>query len=233
MFRTVGLIAAFVLALAATAVAQDSPVSVNIGAGFTIPNNEMKDSFGTGGNFQFGVDFRVAPMFAIQAEYGYSRLASKDLDPGGAALPAGIVSSIELDANHSMHDADFNVVIGPPQGDSAAVPYGIAGVGVYHRIVNLTTPAVGLATVCNPWYYVCYPTPVEVDRIIGERSHTGFGFNVGGGVSIRVSDTARFYTEVRYIHTNGPTFNDSTGAERKADGNFFPITFGFRFSPGN
>ena len=234
MLRTVGLIVVSALALAAPAAAQDSPFSVNLGAGFTIPNNEMKDSFGTGGNFQFGVNYRVAPLFTVQAQYGYNRLASKDIQTSGASpKPVDIVSSIELDVNHSMHDADFNLLIGPPQGDRVAVPYAIAGMGVYHRIVNISTPAVGLATVCNPWYYVCYPTPVEVDRIIGERSHTGFGFNVGGGVSVRMTDTASFYTEIRYIHTSGPKVNDLTGAERTADGNFFPITFGFRFSPGN
>jgi opacity protein-like surface antigen len=229
MVRTVGLMVVFALALAAPAVAQDSPFSVNLGAGFTIPNNELKDSFGTGGNFQFGFNFRVSPLFKIQAEYDYHRLASKDLTGGASTLPAGIVSSIELDANHTMHGGLFNLVIGPPQGDNVAVPYGIGGIGVFHRIVNITTPAVGLATVCDPWLYICYPTPVEVDQIIGERSHTDFGFNVGGGVSFRMGDTARFYAEVRYIHTNGPSINDATGASRTADGNYFPFTFGFRF----
>ena len=68
MFRIVGLIAASALPLAAPAVAQHSPVSVNVGAGFTIPNNELKDSFGTGGNFQFGVNFRVTPLLKLQAD---------------------------------------------------------------------------------------------------------------------------------------------------------------------
>jgi len=53
MVRSVGLMVVCALVLAAPAVAQDSPFSVNLGAGFTIPNNELKDSFGTGGNFQF------------------------------------------------------------------------------------------------------------------------------------------------------------------------------------
>jgi opacity protein-like surface antigen len=229
MLRTVGLIVVFALAVAAPAAAQDSPFSVNLGAGFTIPNNELKDSFGTGGNFQFGVNFRVSPMFKIQAEYDYHRLASKDISGSGATPKPGIISDIELDANHTMHGGLFNLVIGPPQGDKIAVPYGIGGIGVFHRIVNITTPAIGLATVCDPWLYICYPTPVEVDQIIGERSHTDFGFNVGGGVSFRMGDTARFYAEVRYIHTNGPTINDATGASRTADGNYFPVTFGFRF----
>ena len=63
----------------------------------------------------------------------------------------------------------------------------------------------------DPGLFICDPTPVEVDQTIGERSHTDFGFNEGGGVSFTVTDTARFHAEVRYIHTNDPTFNDSTG----------------------
>jgi opacity protein-like surface antigen len=230
MFRKFVLIAAALLAVAMPASAQDSPVSINLGGGFTIPYSDLKDSFGVGGNFQVGVDLRVSPMAKIQVEYGYNRLGSKDLAPGGAStLPSGIISSIPLSANHSMHDADFNLLLGPALKDKAAVPYAIVGAGVYHQIVNVTTPSVGLATVCDPWIYVCYPVAVPVTQIIGERSNTAFGWNLGGGVTARVNETTKFYAEIRYIHTNGPTFTDPAGVSRTANGNYFPFTFGFRF----
>ena len=115
-------------------------MSVNLGGGFTIPYSDLKDAFGTGGNFQIGVNFRVSPMLKIQAEYGYNRLGSKDLAPTAATLPSAFISSIPLTANHTIHDGDFNLLIGPALGSKAAVPYGIVGVGVYHQIVNVTTP---------------------------------------------------------------------------------------------
>ena len=106
-------------------------------------------------------DLSSQSMAKIQVEYGYNRLGSRDLAPGGAStLPSGIISSIPLSAKHSMHDADFN-----------------------HQIVNVTTPSVGLATVCDPWIYVCYPVAVPVTQIIGERSNTAFGWNLGSGVT--------------------------------------------------
>lgn len=225
------VVAAALLAVAGSAAAQDpSAVSVNLGGGFTIPYSDLKDAFGTGGNFQIGVNFRVSPMLKVQGEYGYNRLGSKDL-AATTTLPSGakFTSSIPLTANHTMHDGDFNLLIGPAIGSKAAVPYGIVGIGVYHQIVNLTTPAIGVGTVCDPWYYICYPTPVAIDQIVGERSNTAFGFNLGGGVSVRVTDTTKFYAEVRYIHTNGPTVNDPSGVSRTANGNYFPFTFGFRF----
>jgi len=229
-YRRLVVIAAALLAVAGPVSAQDSPVSVNLGAGFTIPYSDLKDAFGTGANFQLGVNVRVSPMAKIQIEYGFNRLGSKDLKPGAAStLPAGVVTSIPLTANHTMHDADFNLLIGPPLKDKAAVPYGIIGGGIYHQIVNVTTPAVGLATVCDPWLYICYPTPVAVDKIVGERSNTSFGFNLGGGVSVRVTDTTKFYAEIRYIHTNGPSFTNAAGTSVTANGNYFPFTFGFRF----
>jgi opacity protein-like surface antigen len=109
------------------------------------------------------------------------------------------------------------------------VPYGIVGVGYYHRTVNVTTPAVGLATVCDPWLYICYPTPVAVDKIVGERGSNEFGFNLGAGVSVRVTDGTKFYAEIRYIHTNGPSFTNAAGTSITANGNYIPFTFGFRF----
>jgi opacity protein-like surface antigen len=229
--RTLVVIAAALLAAARPASAQDEgPVSVNMGAGFTIPYNDLKDAFGTGANFQLGVNFRVSPMLKLQVEYGFNRLGSKDLTPGGATqLPAGVITSIPLTANHTMHDADFNLLIGPPLKDKAAVPYGIVGVGYYHRTVNVTTPAVGLATVCDPWLYICYPTPVSVDKIVGERGSNEFGFNLGTGVSVRVTEGTKFYAEIRYIHTNGPSFTNAAGTSITANGNYFPFTFGFRF----
>ena len=228
MSRTFVFAAAALLALAVPAMAQDSPVSVNIGGGFTIPYSDLKDAFGTGGNFQFGVNFRVTPMVKIQAEYVYTRLGSKDLVPTATTVPAAFSTSIPLTANNTLHDGDFNLLIGPPQKDKPAVPYAIVGAGVYHQIVNVTTPSVGVATVCDPWLFICYPTAVPVTQIVGQRSNTAFGYNLGAGVSFRINDTSKFYAEIRYVHINGPSFTTPAGVNVAANGNYFPFMFGFR-----
>ena len=44
----------------------------------------------------------------------------------------------------------------------------------------------------------------------------GFRLQRGRWRLVQRGDTARFYAEVRYIHTNGPTINDATGGQRMA-----------------
>jgi opacity protein-like surface antigen len=224
------------LAFAAPALAQDiKPVEVNIGAGFTIPYSDSKHSFGTGGNFQFGATFNVTPTVGIQANYFYNRFGSKDFVatpciPGVYPPAGGVCSTIPFSVNSSMHDGDFSVILSSPHKEAPVIPYGILGVGVYHNIVNLTTPSVGTGTVCDPWIYICYPTLVPIDVIIGERTATSFGMNFGGGVNVPVGYGAHFYAEVRYIHTWGPTItNPVDGTTIKANGNYWPFVFGFKF----
>ena len=225
------LLCAALLAVAVPALAQDEkPVEVVIGGGFTVPYSDAKKNFGTGGNFDFGANFKFkkAPMVAVQAKYGFNRFGSKDIQQV-ATLPAGTIgSTVPLTVNHTMHDADFSALLGPHRKDAKASGYGIVGLGYYHEIVNVTTPAVGLATVCDPWIYICYPVPVTVDKIVGERSTDNFGLNFGGGVTVKAGQTSKFYAEFRYIHTYGPSITLPGGTAVKANGNYWPFTFGFR-----
>jgi hypothetical protein len=120
---------------AAPALAQDEKlVDVNIGAGFTIPSSDAKESFGTGGNFQLGATLNASPMFGIQANYAYTRFGSKDIPASVTPSPHGITSSVPLTVNHTMHDGDFSLVVSAMK-DRKAAPYALFGGGVYHQIV--------------------------------------------------------------------------------------------------
>jgi len=229
MFRTRASIAAALLGigLAAPVLAQthEKPVDINIGAGFTIPYSDSKKSFGTGGNFQFGATANISHALGIQANYFYNRFGSHDIP---VQINPPIISDTPLTVNHTMHDGDFSLVFSGAK-DKHVVPYGLGGIGVYHNIVNVTTPTVGLATVCDPWIYICYPVAVPVDQILGERTSTDFGLNFGGGIEVPVGETAKFYIEIRYIHTYGPTItNPSNNTSVKANGNYWPFVFGFK-----
>ena len=96
----------------------------------------------------------------------------------------------------------FNGVYTAPRGDSKVGGYGLGGLGLYHRTVQLTSPAVGYTTFCDPYWYVCYPALVEVDNILVDRSSTDFGINFGGGVTFG-GDSAKFYVELRYHYVWG------------------------------
>ncbi len=127
----------------------------------------------------------------------------------------------------NMQYGTVNLVARRPTG--SVRPYFVTGLGVYYRPIKVTTPGVGYVPgYCDPWWYVCFPGGfVPVENIVGERSSTDFGMDFGGGVMF-----GAFFFEMRYHYIWGPTI-DTTGEggaeSRKANGQFLPITFGFRF----
>lgn len=132
-----------------------------------------------------------------------------------------------------MHYGDVNVLFHPNVA-SKAKPYVLAGLGVYYRPVQITTPAVGYTTICDPYWYVCFPTLEPVSEVTGTRSSTDFGMNFGGGVNYKLTDSASIYFEVRYHYVWGPTIQPAvtpagqTG-KLSANGQYLPVTVGFRF----
>ena len=100
----------------------------------------------------------------------------------------------------NMQYGTVNAIFQRPQG--GVRPYGLVGMGIYYRPMEITTPGVGwVPGYCDPWWYVCYPGGwVEVDQIVGERSSTDFGMDFGGGVRF-----GAFYAELRYHYIWGPT----------------------------
>ena len=227
------LFGAFLVTLVAAtpALAQDEkPVWVNIGGGFTVPVSDVSERFETGGGFNIGLIVQPTPIFGIQAEYSYNGLSGKDVTIPLYPTPVlgGTAGGALIESHHAMHYIDFNGILRTP-GNSLVKPYAIGGWGMYYRSVSLTTPDVGYTTWCDPYWYVCYPTLVEVDRIIGDRSSWDPGINVGGGLTIGLGESAQFYVESRWHYMWGPEFTDAEGVARNANGQYFPVTFGFKF----
>ena len=228
------LVGAFLVSLAAAAPAHaqdDRVVYMNIGGGFTVPVSDVSERFGTGGGFNLGVIIEppATPLLGIQVEYGYNGLAGQDKHIPLFETPASLVTGEALiESHHSMHYVDFNGMLRMP-GDSLFKAYAVGGTGMYYRSVSLTTPDVGYTTYCDPYWYVCYPTLVEIDRVIGDRSSWDPGVNLGGGVTIALGEEALFYVETRWHYMWGPEFTDGEGVTQKANGQYFPVTFGFRF----
>ena len=84
------LVALFgLLIMSAPAIAQDKPVTINIGAGVLMPLSGLNDAFDTGGNGGIGATFNVSPTFGLQAEYMYNWMPGPEKtilvspDPGG------------------------------------------------------------------------------------------------------------------------------------------------------
>ncbi len=215
----------------AAAIAQDMKrVNVSAGGGFTMPNSEVRDHLGDGYNFNFGVQVNVTPVIGIEGLYSFNGLGQKRISfpvegtPGGGAVPTDFFGDM------NMQYGTANLVVQAPNGKIR--PYGVVGGGVYYRPIKVTTPAVGFVPgFCDPWWYVCVPGGfVPVENIVGDRSSTDFGMDVGGGIHF-----GPIYGELRYHYIWGPdigpqgTAAGSTTTTRKANGQFLATTFGFRF----
>jgi opacity protein-like surface antigen len=231
--RKIVIASLIVLGAAGSALAQDEkPFELNIGGGVWWPLGSYKDSWDTGGQFAIGGTFWTSPTVGIQAEYNYSKMngPSKTLTlfptPVAAATGTGI-----LESNQHIHAGIFDVVFRPPQHGGAVGGYVLGGIGVYHRTIQLTSPAVGYTTICDPYWYVCYPAAVPVDQIIGDRSSNDFGINFGGGLTF--GHTAKFYVEARYHYVWGPDItkigSGNTSGPTSTNSSYLPLTFGVRF----
>ena len=205
--------------------AQDKPVEVNLGAGVSFPVSDIGDTFDTGWNGAIGVTFNASPAVGIQAEYMYHRFGGPDRTFQNEGTEGDSLLTIE--SNHQMHVGTFNLVL-RGGGNGPVGGYVLAGPGVYHRIVQLTSPSIGVTTVCDPYWLVCYPVAVSTDQIIGDRSSTDFGINVGGGITF--GSAARFYIEARYHYVWGPKITPvGSTTEYSTNAQYFPLTFGVRF----
>lgn len=227
------LVGAFLVTLVAAAPAraqdEERPVHLNIGGGFTIPVSDVSDRFGTGGGFNIGVIFEPAPAFGLQVEYSFNKLGGDErvIDladaPGLAFNRQGLIES-----QHTMHYFNFNGLV--QSSDTAFFrAYGVGGGGMYYRTVSLTTPDIGFTTFCDPYWYVCTPGLTEVDRVIGDRNSWDPGINIGGGVTFDLGSDVEMYVESRWHYIWGPEFIDADGLATNANGQYFPVTFGFRF----
>ncbi len=243
--RKFSLAAIFVLVAAMPALAQDRPVSVNFGGGWAFPTAGFKEAFNTGWNGSIGATFNVTPKIGIQGEYMYDRFGGPDKNINVFPTPVATASSSGvLESNHQMHTGTFNLVYSPFNAESSTThmlgAYFLGGGGVYHRLIQLTTPSVGYTSVCDPYWYACYPALVEVDRIIGDRSSTDFGINMGAGMTFGTD--AKFYIETRWHYVWGPKVTTEQVATSSTTGRtidctkgcstnaqYFPLTFGVRW----
>src|SRR5215831_1695454 len=190
MLRRFGFIFVAALVAAAPVAAQDvKPVQLTIGGGYTSVLGPIHDHVANGGNFTIGVLFNTKSPVSIQAEYGWNGMMKKQIDLNVASNPIAPAVPTPFYADGNMQYFDGNIVF-QPKTSGKATGYAVVGGGYYHRPVNITTPGVGYTTICDPWWYVCYPTLVPVDQIVGERSSNDFGMDFGGGVNFKVAEHA-------------------------------------------
>ena len=230
------LVALFgLLIMSAPAGAQDGPpVGINVGGGVLMPLSGLKDAFDTGWNGGIGATFNVSPTFGLQAEYMYNWMPGPEKTILVSPVPGGVGSAQLIESNHNTHSLTFNGLVSSPRTATVG-GYGVGGIGYYHRTVQLTSPAVGYATVCDPYWYWCYPAAVSVDNILVDRSQDNFGINVGGGVTFG-GESVKFYAEIRYHYVWGSEVRQQVAVPGgpceqgcSTNAQYLPITFGVRW----
>ncbi len=207
--------------------------NLSLGWGGAIPTGDMSDSFGTGRNFEASFTVPLTEMVGVRFDYFYSRFTGRQ----NILIPATLQTEpTVIDATHPTHAGLFDVVVTSPT-DRFKV-YGLGGGGVYRRSVTLETPSTDLIPgFCDPYWFVCYPsTLVSGTAILASRRSTDFGVNVGGGVAFQISDGFAIFFEGRYHYVWGPEIMEELSVQplshprtQRANGTFFPLTFGLRF----
>ena len=228
--------ASLLSSVAVPAQAQDQRVHVSLGGGFTAPNSEIQDHLGNGYNFNFGVDVAANPVLHIEGLYSFNGLGDKDISiPVAPCVDCPGVQT-PFTGSMNMQYGTVSLIAQKPEG--GVRPYGLVGMGIYYRPIEVTTPGVGYVPgYCDPWWYYCVPGGwVPVENVVGERSSTDFGMVFGGGLRF-----GKIYAELRYHYIWGPTIegtatnlpavsaatDDLVGT--KANGQFLVTTFGVRF----
>ncbi|MCX6552678.1 MAG: outer membrane beta-barrel protein [Acidobacteria bacterium] len=220
----VGLILVGSIAAASPALAQTKPFSFSLGGGVTVPVGGVTESLGTGGQIAFGLTFPVTPKLGVTAEYGFSSLGSKSLDVPQPRTTTSV--SFEGSGWFQYFGGSLNYTAWTSGKTSA---YLLGGFGAYHRSVYVTTPATGMVTVCDPNWFVCFPTAVTVDTVVGSRGTNDPGVSIGGGITYKMSNLATFFAEARFHQVWGPQMQTANGGTKSASAQFFPLTFGLRF----
>jgi hypothetical protein len=203
--------------------AQEKRVHVNLGGGPTFVNGDLGNQFATGWGPAIGLTIDGPnSRVGFQFEYAYRWFGIGDKLP---------INATKFSANHQTQQLDFNLVANLTRPNSPVRVYAVAGPGAYYRKVEITE-YVGTGVICG--WYVCGAYPVT--GVVGSRGGWDFGFNVGAGVGFKMGEGAEFIIESRYHYVGGPEVAagatlpaGTTTTGYSTNGNYMPLTFGFRF----
>ncbi len=146
-------------------------------------------------------------------------LSGNSIDKINKAVAVDPNNSGKVDGgNITNWQATVNAIWGP--GSHSNGIYLTGGIGAYYlKGVATQTGLVYYPPVCDPWYWWCYPGGVGQGSVVkGEQSEWDFGWNVGLGYSIAVSD-GQLFVEAKY-HSISTKNSDFT---------YLPLTIGYRW----
>lgn len=217
-----GVLAALALVscLATDASGQERVFDFQAGGGVTSPVGSTTSRFETGWHLTGGAGWRSGGHLGLRLDYTQSRQRLV-----GSALPEAFV-----EGQHRVHalELDARWTVDP----EARVPIELlAGPGIYLRRTEITnvsryTPG---PSICDPWLQVCAVGPVSPDQILGDRSSTDLGFNLGVAVEVPIWRSVRLLLDLRWRYVWGDTYGLPGEASRRSSAHDVPLTFAIRF----
>ena len=214
------------------------------GVGFGLPTGGTHNYLSTGWGIQVGGGRNFNKHFGVGVEFDYDHfgfqtntlnnllLIYQDLgatdDTGNIISQLGGTShvwSFSIDPRYTFYDSDKYGA------------YLVAGVGIYHKTANFTTPGVG--EYCS--FYGCFE--YQANQTIDKYTSNAPGFSGGIGFTYKPSRFAgsKFFAEGRYVYvdnqsrpyqdcfttTTCPYFN--VFPQNSATTSYIPIKFGIIF----
>ncbi len=208
----VGLAAA--LTFAGSSFAQQPEVprfTFNAGAGFSEPVRDTGPDTKVGWNATAAAGVNVFSHVGLLGEFGFNDLGLSSGALSLAGVPGGTMR-IYSGTGEVMYRVN-------PRGRTDV--YAIAGGGWYRRTVEFTAPTTALTSFFDPFLGLLLPATVPASVSLGSMTQDKPGFNVGAGVSWRLSENshAKLYAEARYHQIQTDPIRTT----------IIPVTFGLRW----
>ena len=188
-----------------------------VGGGLGIGRGEVANFVGNSYHGVAGGGVNFSRMFGVDAEYMYYNLGLR---------PSVSLNQSLNSASGNLQSVSLNGIVNVPFHYSKLGAYGILGVGFYRRSVSANREVLTPPLVCQPawarwWGIKCLDGGLQGQQTLSSYSKDAGGFNVGGGVTYRLSRlyNTKLFVEGRYhraYHSDGKTI-------------VFPITVGLRW----
>ena len=167
-----------------------------IGGGFNVPVGDIDPYLNSSGTIFFAGGRNINQKLAIQVEYTHNWLA---IDP--SVIERAQTDSTQIqDAHSSLWSVSLNGIY-RFRPENEFVPWITAGGGYYKRNLMLTQNAlVYYPPIYDPWWGWIDGGWGVGEAIVGQRSDSSFGFNVGFGIDCEIDGGASLFIETRYHH---------------------------------
>jgi len=185
----------------------------NVGGGASLTNGATKTFVKGGGPVAAaGVARNYSRYFGLRADFQWD-----DLPLRTSALRLAQAPGASSHVYSIMIDPIINISVTKQWGG-----YLVFGPAYYHRSGKLDSSTAVRGSVCNAffeWWGTCFNGSIPLTKDFLSESQNAFGFNMGGGITRKITPKVELYGEFRYLH--GSHSNNITALR--------PVTIGVRW----